>query len=81
VSDDGTLYAEWTRVADCEEGGWIGYAGYNYPDSLGITRANWYAGAAALGVSPSDLDPYNQIAIDMWVTGGWIPDQNGCSSY
>src|ERR1700678_1355818 len=33
---------EWPRVAVCEEGGWVGWAGPAYPDSLGISAVNWY---------------------------------------
>jgi hypothetical protein len=32
-------YAAWTRVANCESGGWR-VLGPVYPDALGITRAN-----------------------------------------
>ena len=49
---------EWTHIAVCEEGGWIGYAGPAFPDSLGITAANWgYYGGG------SDLRPFVQVKV------------------
>ena len=70
------LYAAWTKVAVCEEGGWIGSSGSAYPDSLGITAQNWYANGGG-----SDMSPAAQIAVAMRVSGGWIPDQNGCAAW
>lgn len=69
-------YAAWTKVAVCEEGGWVGSAGYNYPDSLGINRTNWFHYGGG-----SDVSPAAQIAVaDRMVAdlGISIPDQNGC---
>ena len=37
---DPNLYAAWTRVAVCEEGGWVGSSGSAYPNSLGINAQN-----------------------------------------
>jgi hypothetical protein len=72
-----TAYAEWSRVADCEEGGWIGYASPDYPDSLGINAANWYANGGG-----SDVSPAAQIAVAQRIEGtGYVPDQNGCGSW
>jgi len=72
-----TAYAEWTRVADCEEGGWIGYASSDYPDSLGINAANWYANGGG-----SDVSPAAQIAVAQRIEGtSFVPDQNGCGSW
>ena len=49
---------EWTHIAVCEEGGWIGYAGPAFPNSLGITEANWrYYGGG------SDLRPFVQAKV------------------
>ena len=71
------LLAEWTRVAVCEEGGWIGYAGPAYPDSLGINAANWYANGGG-----SDLSPAAQIAVAQRIEGGgYVPDQSGCAAW
>jgi len=69
----------WTRVAVCEEGGWIGSASPGYPDSLGITAANWYGNGGG-----SDETPLAQIAVAERVATryfwpGFVPDQSGCS--
>lgn len=76
-----SVYSEWSRVAVCEEGGWIGYAGYAFPDSLGIMRSAWfeYGGGA-------DLSPAAQIAVGERLLvanglAGWVPDQNGCAAW
>jgi hypothetical protein len=72
-------YAAWTRVANCEEGGWIGYSGPAYPDSLGINATNWYAFGGG-----SDVSPVAQIAVAdrlIEATGSSIPDQNGCAAW
>ena len=71
-------YLEWSRVAVCEEGGWVGYAGPAYPDSLGIDSANWYGNGGA-----SDVSPDTQIAVAerleaSFGTPGFVPDQDGC---
>jgi hypothetical protein len=75
------LLSEWTRVAVCEEGGWIGYAGPAFPDSLGITAANWDANGGG-----SDLRPMAQIAVARRLVaslglGTWVPDQGGCAAW
>ena len=81
VAPAGSVYAAWTRVAVCEEGGWIGYAGPAYPDSLGISAQNWavYSGG-------SDLSPANQIRVGQAIEAaagmaGYVPDQSGCTSW
>jgi hypothetical protein len=72
-----SAYAEWSRVASCEEGGWIGYASPEYPDSLGINASNWYANGGG-----SDVSPAAQIAVAQRIEGtSYVPDQNGCSSW
>lgn len=78
---DPSVYAEWTRVAVCEEGGWIGYAGPSYPDSLGINATNWSAYGGG-----SDLSPAAQIAVAQRIeaaagTPGYVPDQGYCASW
>lgn len=72
------VLAEWTKVAICEEGGWIGYSGKNYPDSIGITANNWYANGGT-----SDVTPWAQIIVarrlvKTFASPNWVPDQNGC---
>jgi hypothetical protein len=50
--------SEWTHIAVCEEGGWIGYAGPAFPNSLGITSTNWsYYGGG------TDLRPFVQVKV------------------
>jgi hypothetical protein len=74
---DATIYQEWTRVANCEEGGWVGYSGPAYPDSLGISAANWYANGGG-----SDLSPAAQIAVAQRIEGySYVPDQYSCHSW
>lgn len=74
-------YAAWTRVADCEEGGWVGSSGAAYPDSLGIDATNWYAYGGG-----TDTSPLAQIAVAQALeaasgTPGFVPDQNGCAAW
>jgi hypothetical protein len=78
---DPSTLAAWSRVAVCEEGGWIGWAGPGYPDSLGISAANWwgYGGGA-------DLSPAAQIAVGQRIEAaagapGFVPDQYGCAAW
>lgn len=76
-----TTLAEWTRVAVCEEGGWIGYAGAAYPDSLGISAQAWQEFGGG-----SDLSPAAQIAVAQRIEAnaglaGYVPDQYGCASW
>jgi len=67
----------WDAVAICEEGGWIGYAGYNYPDSLGINRANWFANGGG-----SDLSPAAQVRVAQRIEGySYVPDQGYCAPW
>ena len=74
-----SIYQAWTRVADCEEGGWIGSSGSAYPDSLGITAQNWYAFGGG-----SDTSPEAQIAVAERFRAEYgmaIPDQGGCAAW
>lgn len=69
----------WTPVAVCEEGGWIGYASPQFPDSIGQDAQNWYQNGGG-----SDLRPFVQAEegmrfLDRWHTS--IPDRQGCSAY
>ncbi len=73
---EGGLYAEWSKVAVCEEGGWIGAASSWYPDSLGINRTNWQQFGGG-----SDVSPSAQIAVATRLITYYhapIPDQYGC---
>jgi hypothetical protein len=65
----------------CEEGGWVGYAGPAYPDSLGINAQNWAAYNGG-----SDLSPAAQVAVAQRIesaagTPGYVPDQGYCASW
>lgn len=67
----------WDAVAKCEEGGWIGYAGPSYPDSLGINATNWQAYGGG-----SDLSPAAQVSVAQRIEGTtFVPDQNGCAAW
>jgi hypothetical protein len=81
TTTDPTVYAQWSRVAVCEEGGWIGYAGPAYPDSLGISAVNYYANGGN-----GDMTPAAQIAVAQRVEAnaglaGYVPDQYGCAPW
>lgn len=70
---------EWSRVATCEEGSWVGSSGPAYPDSLGIDAQNWYAYGGT-----SDTSPDAQIAVAermVQALGIPVPDQSGCASW
>ena len=76
---DPALYAAWTRVAVCEEGGWGTYGFPMYPNSLGINATNWYAAGGG-----SDLSIGAQIAVAERFRAQYgigIPDQNGCAAW
>jgi hypothetical protein len=63
-------------VAVCEEGGWIGSSGPAYPDSLGISAANWWGNGGTTDVSPAA-----QIAVAERIQQN-PPDQNGvCAAW
>jgi hypothetical protein len=81
TTTDPTVFAQWSRVAVCEEGGWIGWAGAAYPDSLGISAANWSAFGGG-----ADLSPGAQIAVAQRIEAaaglaGFVPDQAGCGAW
>lgn len=73
------LRAEWQHVAMCEVGGNWSMLGPSY-SGIGFANSTWrqYGGsrfAPLAGQAPRDV----QILIGMKVTGGWVPDQQGCS--
>jgi hypothetical protein len=75
----GELRAEWQHVAMCEVGGNWSMLGPSY-SGIGFANSTWlqYGGsrfAPLAGQAPRDV----QILIGMKVTGGWVPDQQGCS--
>ncbi|HWB39395.1 MAG TPA: hypothetical protein VG604_04145 [Candidatus Saccharimonadales bacterium] len=72
------LYDAWTKVAVCEEGGWVGSSGSAFPNSLGIRAANWYNYGGG-----SDVSPAAQIAVAQRMINSLgidIPDQDGCQA-
>jgi hypothetical protein len=78
-------YAAWSRVATCEEGGWR-VGGYNYPDSLGIDRANYLI----FGGTPQPPGPVSQKNRELQIKVAErlraryhisIPDQGGCAAW
>jgi hypothetical protein len=78
---DPTVFAQWSRVALCENGGWLPPRGAAYPDSLGISAANWRAYGGG-----DDLAPANQIRVAQAIEAaaglvGYVPDQHGCASW
>jgi hypothetical protein len=70
-------YAAWTRVAICEEGGWVGASGPAYPNSLGIKAANWYRFGGGTDVSPMAQILVADRLIAHYRAG--MPDQDGCT--
>lgn len=75
----GRLRQEWQSVAVCEVGGHWAMTGPIY-SGIGFLNATWdaYGGrqfAPLAGLASRD----EQILVAMKVTGGWVPDQNGCS--
>ena len=73
------LRAEWQHVAICEVAGNWSMEGPFY-SGIGFANSTWleYGGtqfAPLAGEAPRDA----QILIGMRVTGGWVPDQNGCA--
>lgn len=75
-------YRAWSRVAVCESGGWR-VLGSAYPDSLGITAANFAAfdGRAQPPGGTSIAERVAQIRVaDRLIRhyGISIPDQSGC---
>jgi hypothetical protein len=76
-------FAQWSRVAVCESGGWV-VLGWSYPDSLGITRTNYLA----FGGRPQPPGRVSRAGIVAQIRvadrlihhyGISIPDQTGCT--
>lgn len=82
-------YAAWTRVANCESGGWR-VLGYAYPDALGIDRANFEQFGTEFGDYPDGVGSLSMAArireirvADRLIKyyGIGIPDQSGCAAW
>ena len=77
-----SLVALWTPVAVCEEGGWVGASGYNYPDSIGINRHNWFHFGGTKNVSPlAQIKVGQRIERYLHRPAGHIPDEPCGSGY
>jgi len=73
------LRAEWQDVAMCEVGGNWSMTGPRY-SGIGFSNATWSAyGGTRYAPLAGEASVVQQIIIGMRVTGGWVPDQNGCS--
>ena len=66
-------YLAWSQVAVCEEGGWVGSSGSAYPDSLGISAANWWGNGGT-----DDVSPDAQILVALRIQTN-PPDQGRCT--
>lgn len=77
-------YAQWTRVAVCEEGGWYAPGG-NYVDALGIDTTNWLAagGKPQYGHLSLAQRIYEIKVADRFIRAYHIgiPDQGYCSAW
>jgi Transglycosylase-like domain len=75
------LRAEWQRVAVCEVGGNWSMTGPIY-SGIGFLNSTWYRyGGARFAPLAGRASRDQQILIGMRVTGGWVPDQYGCSHF
>ena len=73
------LRAEWQQVAICEVGGNWAMVGSWY-SGIGFLNSTWNAyGGTRFAPLAGRATRDQQIVIGMRVTGGYVPDQNGCS--
>jgi hypothetical protein len=73
------LRAEWQDVAICEVGGNWSMTGPRY-SGIGFSNATWSAyGGTRYAPLAGEASIVQQILIGMRVTGGWVPDQHGCT--
>jgi len=73
------LRAEWEHVAICEVGGNWSMTGPMY-SGIGFLNATWSNfGGTKFAPLAGQASRDQQILIGMRVTGGWVPDQSGCS--
>lgn len=72
------LVAAWQRVAVCEVNGDWSMVGPTY-SGIGFSNATWYEyGGRQFAPVAGEASRFEQIAVGMRVTHGWIPDQYGC---
>jgi len=73
------LRAEWQHVAICEVGGNWSMTGPRC-SGIGFLNSTWYQyGGTRFAPLAGQASVDQQILIGMRVTGGWVPDQYGCS--
>ena len=73
------LRAEWQDVAICEVGGNWSMTGPRY-SGIGFSNDTWNAyGGTRFAPLAGQASVIEQIVIGMKVTGGSVPDQNGCN--
>ncbi|MFY9783637.1 MAG: transglycosylase family protein [Acidimicrobiales bacterium] len=73
------LLSEWQRVAICEVNGNWSMTGPVY-SGIGFSNATWYEyGGRSFAPLAGDATRDQQILVGMRVTGGWVPDQDGCN--
>jgi hypothetical protein len=76
----GQLRQEWQNVAVCEVGGHWTMTGPVF-SGIGFLNATWSAyGGRRFAPLAGEATRDEQILIAMRVTGGWVPDQDGCST-
>ena len=74
------LRTAWQHVAVCEVGGNWAMTGPTY-SGIGFLNTVWAAfGGRQYAPLAGRATRDQQILIAMRVTGGWVPDQNGCST-
>ena len=73
---------DWQRVADCETGGDWSMQGSTYSGGLGIANSSWLAyGGGQYAPNAGLATPEEQVAIANAISGGVVPDANGCASW
>jgi len=75
------VFAAWSKVNICEEGGSWAASGPAYPDGLGISARNWVAYGGGTNLSPAA-----QISVAQRIEAaagmpGYVPDQGGCANW
>jgi hypothetical protein len=73
-----SLLAEWQRVAVCEVNGDWSMTGPVY-SGIGFSNATWLQyGGRRFAPLAGDATRDQQILVGMRITGGQVPDQDGC---
>jgi hypothetical protein len=75
----GQLQAEWQHVASCEVAGNWSMVGPTY-SGIGFLNTTWdQYGGLQFAPRAGEASENQQILVGMMVTGGWVPDQYGCT--